>query len=247
MNAEARELPIIYDLIQYASDDSTQFATGSTVTTRFLLTGVDKLKWMELTPESGDKTWKLESISGSLQAGAEKDLFTRSQFEERVSYKKPLLVDLYGIGIHVEATTHNEANGTTTQEVQNGTISLLVDSAQEVSMKIDVTNSSKGYEVKAEEVDLNSDAAMTADKYLTTSGGTLSFIPPNNYSGANVNYRVTITSKEVPTVKSVVNITVKYEEKPVETTLEELEFGEELPEGEQSAASPDPAPAPAAE
>ena len=246
-NAEARELPVISDLIQYASDDSTQFATGSTVTTRFLLTGVDKLKWMELTPESGDKTWKLDSISGSLQAGAEKDLFTRSHFEDRVSYKKPLLVDLYGIGIHVEATTDNAASGTTTQEVQNGSISLLVDSAQPVTMKVDVTNSGKGFEVKAEEVDLNSDGAMTADKYLTTSGGTITFTPPNNYSGANVNYRVTITSKEVPTVKSVVNITVKFEEKPVKTELEEPgedlgeNPGENLPGGGQPAPAPPPA------
>ena len=244
MNADTRELPVISDLIQYASDDSTQFATGSTVTTRFLLTGVDKLKWMELKPVSGDKTWNLDSISGSLQAGAEKELFTRSHFEDRVSYKKPLLVDLYGIGVHVEATTDNAASGTTTKEVQNGSISLLVDSAQPVTMKVDVTNSGKGFEVKAEEVDLNSEGASTADKYLSTSGGTITFTPPKNDGSANVNYRVTITSKEVPTVKSVVNITVKFEKKPDEAVIQDSgkTTSEDNP-SESNPLTPDSAPA----
>ena len=128
-------------------------------------------------------------------------------------------MELYGIGVHVEATTDNAASGTTTKEVQNGSISLLVDSAQPVTMKVDVTNSGKGFEVKAEEVDLNSEGASTADKYLSTSGGTITFTPPKNDGSANVNYRVTITSKEVPTVKSVVNITVKIEKKPDEAII----------------------------
>ena len=83
-----------------------------------------------------------------------------------------------------------------------------------------------------------------ADKYLTTSDGTITFTPPKNDSSANVNYRVTIISKEVPTVKSVVNITVKFEKKPDEAIIQDSGTTTLADHpSESNPLTPDPAPA----
>ena len=58
-----------------------------------------------------------------------------------------------------------------------------------------------------------STATADASNFLTQDGNTLYFDPGHNYTGANVYYRITVTSVEVGS-KSVINFEHGFEKEP---------------------------------
>lgn len=61
---------------------------------------------------------------------------------------------------------------------------------------------------------METDAVKNVNSYVLIDGSTVTFMPPSNYSGEDIYYRVTITSKEVPSCKSVINVTLQHTDQP---------------------------------
>lgn len=223
----ARETVTFPDIRSHITNGATGFAAGSTVTARFQLAGVQELLWVSLEPWDSDvvklATWKLESLSGKLVTGSREESFTRSVnrwFEEGN------LHNAGAIGLNVRVNVSATAGGTV-QSATNDAAALLVQSGQPVVLRVNVEGASGGYTVKAEQIVKSGDgedSVAQADQYLTTDGGTVLFAAPNNYSGANITYRITIASREVPSCTARVKVTMQYEEKP-QTPAVEMEPG----------------------
>lgn len=200
---------------------SGDFSDGSTATLRFQLTNISEVRWISLTPKSDDNsgtaTWKLESISGTLKTGDKSSSFARTlnrYFNESEDGKINMNIK---VSLTAETTSLSSGN-VTTETATNDTASLLAESGQPVKITVNVSGSTAGFNVSAEEFSIDTDAGKNVNSYLYVNGSTITFNAPANYSGENINYRVIVTSKEVPSCKAVINITVQHEEKPVEST-----------------------------
>jgi hypothetical protein len=106
-------------------------------------------------------------------------------------------------------------------------VSILLDSGQVAKLKVTVNGSDEGFSVKAERAsDPEATATADASDFLTQDGETLYFNPGHNYTGANVYYRITVTSDEVGS-KTVINFEHGFEKEPEPVILPSEEMGDE--------------------
>lgn len=203
------------DIRSYVTEGD--FTDGSTATAKFQLANVAELRWIKLTPKSDDgsgtATWKLSGITGTLKAGSEETSFSRTldrTFNESEDGKINVNVRVN----LVAQTTSLESGNVTVKKVTNDTASLLAESGRPVIITVDVAGSDDGFDVNAEEYSVETDAVKNVNSYVLIDGSTVTFMPPSNYSGEDIYYRVTITSKEVPSCKSVINVTLQHTDQP---------------------------------
>lgn len=196
---------------------SGDFSDGSTAIARFQLSNIKDVRWIRLTPRDNDATsiasWKLYSLTGVLKAGTSETSFARTV--DRYFYENEEGTVNVNIQVNLVAETTSKLSGNmTVRKVTNDAASLLAESGQPVTIRVNLTGSQEGFTASAEEVAVETDAGKNVDSYLSVNGESVTFKPPANYSGSNINYRVTIASKEVPSCKSVIHVTVQFEEKP---------------------------------
>lgn len=192
---------------------SGDFSDGSTAVAKFQISNISSVRWISFKPrstdESGTAVWKLASLSGTLKAGDSETTFSRALdriFKESEEGKVSLNIEVALTARTVSAASGNE----TVCNAANSTASLLAESGQPVTIDVSVSGSDNGYSVSAEEYAVETDAGKNVDNYLTVGGSTIIFTPPANYSGTNINYRVIVSSQEVPACQSVIIVTVQY-------------------------------------
>ena len=236
----------VYDICQYAVESNASFQPGNTITMRMLLTNVEKIRWLSLIPtsEAGD--------AASLTLNELNAVFLQSD-GSTLSYRCSLrdwsgsgVISLFGsVRVKLSAVTTNPSSNVQEYiEVESGgTKRQLIESGQTVIITPTVTDSSEGYTYRVER--FKDSFTSNAPEVLTSKGGTLCFQAVNEYtvgSGTEVYYRVTVSSREVPSVQTIIEFVVepKYVSDsqtvtPAETTkpTEQTEAAEPASEAER--------------
>lgn len=198
---------------------SGSFNSGETGVVRLQIADISEVRWISITPKSdtgsGTGSWKISTVTGTLKAGDQESAFARTvdrYFTETEGGKINV-----NVRVSLTAQTTNSSGNVSTRNVTNDTAAFLVESGQPVTMQVNLTGSEEGFDVTAEEYDIQTDAGKTVNEFLSVDGTNVTFNTPANYTGANINYRVIVTSKETPSCKSVINVTVQFTDKPEET------------------------------
>jgi hypothetical protein len=207
---------MIPDLQMYATSRNP-FATDSVTDVEMLVSGMRELRWLELRPyDDSEETnigWKLSSVTAQL--GLDGEVQKRSVDDTKVIQENSgRKINFSNIAVVVNVQAQSSTGESTNIDAENETVNILVDSGQSAQLKVNVVGSNEGFTVKAERVS-GPDAAATADagNFLTRNGDTVTFNPDRNYTGAQIYYRITVTSVEVGT-KTVINLVQEFEEKP---------------------------------
>ena len=210
---------MIPDLRMYATSRNP-FATDSVTDVEMLVSGMRELRWLELRPydelEETNIGWKLSSVTAQL--GLDGEVQKRSVDDTKVIQENSgRKINFSNIAVVVNVQAQSSTGESTNIDAENETVNILVDSGQSARLKVNVVGSNEGFTVKAERVS-GPDAAATADagNFLTRNDDTVTFNPDRNYTGAQIYYRITVTSVEVGT-KTVINLVQEFEEKPQST------------------------------
>jgi hypothetical protein len=177
-----------------------------------------ELRWLELRPyddnEETNVSWKLNSVTAQL--GLDGEVQKRSVDDTKaIQENSGRKINFSNIGVVVDVYAKSNTGEDTRANTTNGTVSILLDSGQSAMLQVDVNGSNEGYTIKAERVS-GPDAAAAADagNFLSDAGSNMvAFRPDRNYTGAQIYYRITVTSVEVGT-KTVINLVQEFEAKP---------------------------------
>ncbi len=205
-----RELSV-YDIREYAEGSGASFQSGSTVTLRLLIPEVEEIRYLSLSPtnEAGNAaTLTLSDMSATLRLGEKEIGYQRSLQDWRGSGVIPLY---NSVQVKLSAVTTRPSSNTQEQiEVESGTRRQLVESGQEVVITPTVTGSDEGYTYRVEK--FKDSFTSNAPEVLTSGNGTLRFCAVNEYSsgvGTETYYRVTVSSREVSSVETVMEFVVE--------------------------------------
>jgi hypothetical protein len=207
---------MIPNLQMYATSRNP-FATDSVTDVEMLVSGMRELRWLELRPydevEETNIGWKLSSVTAQL--GLDGEVQKRSVDDTKVIQENSgRKINFSNIAVVVDVYARSNTGEATKTNATNETVSILLDSGQPAQLQVHVTGSDEGYTMKAERVS-GPDAAAAADagNFLSRNGDTVTFNPDRNYTGAQIYYRITVTSVEVGT-KTVINLVQEFEAKP---------------------------------
>ena len=206
----------IPDLRLYATTP-TPFATDTVTDVELLVSGIKELRWLKVRPydDKGetDVSWNLSSVSAQLGLTGE--------VQKRIVDDTKAILESAGrkinysaVSVLVNVYAQSNTGEPTNINAQNESVNILLDSGQMAQMQVSISGSDEGYNVKAERASsLGATATADAGNYLTQIGDTLLFNPGNNYTGANIYYRITVTSNEVGS-KTVINFEQSFEKEP---------------------------------
>ncbi len=202
----------LYNVCDYASGEVSCFTPGSVFTVTILISGVDEIRWISLSPtDEAENEMKLpiDEIKVSLvQNGTEK-----SYTSVLDDYTGKGVISLFNsVKVSLGATTTRPSTGTEeTIDVGSGeTKRLLVESGQTVAILPAVTGSSEGYSYRVEKFKDN--FTSNAPETVTVDEGKLKFCAVNEYttgSGSEAYYRLTVYSSEVDTAVAVIEFVVE--------------------------------------
>ena len=200
----------VNDILDYAAADAS-FQPGSTVTVNIMMPNVSEVRWISLSPKNtaGDAgTLTLNDVTATLQTGSNKTSYQRSLTDWSGTGVIPLF---NSVQLKLTATTKTPSSGTSqTIQVDSGTKQVLVESGQEVAITPKLTGSASGYTYRVEK--FKGSYSSSAPEVLTQTGSTLRFKADNEYSsgvGAETYYRVIVSSKELPSVQTIMEFVVE--------------------------------------
>lgn len=190
---------------------SGDFSAGSTAIARFQIEDLGEVRWIDITPKNEEGnvsgSWKLASMTGTLKIGDTETSFSRT-LNRTFNGTDDGKINL-NIQVNLTAATISSTGNVTTRKVSNDTASILAESGKPVTITVNVSGSDYGFNVSAEEYDVNTDAGKNVNNCLSIDGSIITFTAPTVAAGTSANYRVIVTSSEVPACKSVINITVQ--------------------------------------
>ena len=200
----------VNNILDYAAADAS-FQPGSTVTVNIMMPNVSEVRWISLSPKNtaGDAgTLTLNDVTATLQTGSNKTSYQRSLTDWSGTGVIPLF---NSVQLKLTATTKTPSSGTSqTIQVDSGTKQVLVESGQEVAITPKLTGSASGYTYRVEK--FKGSYSSSAPEVLTQTGSTLHFKADNEYSsgvGAETYYRVIVSSKELPSVQTIMEFVVE--------------------------------------
>ena len=228
-----REL-VVPNIRDYVISEGAAFVTGSTTRVRLLIRNIASVQMLQLMPYNVDPQitagWKPSQIIISL--GAEGSLQRVSRVVDNYIYEDStidpnttitgsmvggLKINLSNIILSTDVAATNEFGlyGTSHRvtSTANKELALTVNSGASVKLHSTVSNSQQGYVTKVVMADTGSDASGLIS--LTTEGELLTM--PQNITGQDLVYRVTVSSVENENIAVVIMLTVKGTQLPEPT------------------------------
>jgi hypothetical protein len=223
-----REL-VVPDIREYVISGADAFATGSTTRIRLLLRNVASVQSLQLMPYNADPQitagWKPSQILVMLGADGSVQRVTRS-IDKYIYEDKQLDLDneitgamvggikvtLSNLIVTTDVAATNESgqygNSYRINSAANQSVSLTVASGASVKCAVSVSNSKEGYLVKAEQAEGLKDISESIQEI--EKGFIL--VMPQNTSGQDQSYSITIYSAENEEISVEIIVTVKSED-----------------------------------
>lgn len=219
---------VVPDIREYVISGADAFATGSTTRIRLLLRNVASVQSLQLMPYNADPQitagWKPSQILVMLGADGSVQRVTRS-IDKYIYEDKQLDMDneitgamvggikvtLSNLIVTTDVAATNESgqygNSYRINSAANQSVSLTVASGASVKCAVSVSNSKEGYLVKAEQAEGLKDISESIQG--TEEGFIL--VMPENTSGQDQSYSITIYSAENEEISVEIIVTVKSE------------------------------------
>ena len=230
---------VVPNLRSFVISEGAAFATGSTTRVRLMIRDVASVQSLQLMPYNVDPQitagWKPSRIMVSLGADGSIQKVTRSldKYIHEDTELNPedvitgemvggLKVNLSNIILTADVAATNEAghygNSYRVNSAVNKTLAMTVSSGADMKFGVTVSNSRQGFTAKAEQVagtkDLSSLISYTEEGFMLSM--------PENTSGQDQSYRITLRSNENENITVVIEVTVTSEAVP-ETPTEPTE------------------------
>ncbi|MBE6984067.1 MAG: hypothetical protein E7434_00370 [Ruminococcaceae bacterium] len=212
----AKEI-VINDIRDYVISEGTPFATGSTTQIALLLKDPNELRWVEFDPYDGDSSyftgWNLAEVQMELGTdGCIQRVNRRVNHYIQEGNSEGFRVNLTNItlSLNARALTDNGGNGISRQlsSATNNDVSLIGISGMKVIFEnIKLTNTTQGFSYRVERV-VGDEVAADVSSLMNAGGMSGSFNIPENTSGREILYRVTIYSREATGVKVTIHVLV---------------------------------------
>ena len=150
------------DIRPYIIDGSTGFLAGSTVNVEILVSDAVDLRWIELEPyddvEESSAMWTLESVTATLGEGEGK--FTKHcGVNQQIVEGTPVHLNLADILVTAQVSTGGSGE---TQNVESGSLDLLIPSGETIWIFPKVTGSYDGFTATLAKVDTTTGAVGKA-------------------------------------------------------------------------------------
>ena len=227
-----REL-VVPDLRAYVTSEGKAFSTGSETQVRLLLRDIVSIQSMQLMPYNIDPHitagWKPSQITVSLGADGAVQKATRTldtyiyededanlDFEGEITgaMVEGLKVSLANIILSADVSATDESgyygNSYRVNSTVNKPLAMTVPSDGYIRFHVTVSNSKQGFMAKAEQVagtkDISGLISYTEDGFV--------LFAPENTSGQDQSYRITVSANENKNITLVVDVTVKSKEAP---------------------------------
>ena len=221
---------VVPNLRTFAIADGTAFSTGSTTRLQWMLRDAASIRSLQLMPYNVDPQitagWKPSQITVSLGADGSIQNVTRmldTYIHEDTELNPDgvitgdmvggLKVNLSNIILTADVTAQNEmgyyGNSYRVNSAVNKTLAMTVSSGANIKLRVTVSNSNEGFTAKAEQIAGGKDVSGLIS--YTEDGLVLSM--PENTSGQEQSYRITLRSNENENI--VVEIDVTVSSKPV--------------------------------
>ena len=217
---------VLTDIRDYVVSEGEAFSTGSTTQIRLLLKDVVSIQSLQLMPYNSDPNstavWKPSQIVVSLGAEASLQKVNRTidipiQEDKELNLEEPITGSMVGgrkvnlaniiVTADIKATDESGKYGNSYRinSAVNNSMALNVVSGANVQVYVTVSNSTEGYIVIAEQADgLKDISSLIKD----IDGGFV--LPmPENTSGQDQVYRITVQSVENEQLTVVLEVTVK--------------------------------------
>ncbi len=206
----------IDDIRDYVISEGEPFATGSTTTIELLLKDPEELRWVELVPYDNDAAyltgWNLFELQMELGTNGRIQRVNRRvdhylQEDNAEGYR----ISLTNVTVSLDVRALTDSGYGVSKQVSSGansSVSVMGVSGNRVIFEnIKLTNTSQGYSYRVERV-LDDGTGAELNGLMSAGGtsGTLNI--PENETGVQVVYRVTIYSKETPGAKVTVQVLV---------------------------------------
>ena len=232
-----REL-VLPDLRRFVISEGAAFSTDSVTQVRLLLRDIVSVQTLQLMPYNVDPMitagWKPSQITLSLGADGSLQTVTRTLdtyiFEDvelnpngtiTGEMVGGLKINLSNIILSADVAATNEAgyygNSYRINSAANHTLSMTVSSEATVRFHVTVSNSKQGFAVKAEQ----SDGMRDISGLVTGTAEGFTLTMPENVSGEDQIYRITVSSKENENIVLIVDVTVKSAPVPEEPEVTE--------------------------
>ena len=216
---------VVPNLRNFVISEGAAFSTGSTTQVRLMISDIDSVQSMKLMPYNLDPQitagWKPSQVTlmlgpdGSIQK-VTRSLDTYIHEDTELDPDAEILGDMVGgqkvtltniiLTADVAAADESEQYGNSyrVNSAVNKTLSLAVASGAKVKFAVTVSNSKQGFTAKAEQVagvkDISDMITYTDEGFVLTM--------PDNTSGQDQSYRITLRSNENENVTVVIEVTV---------------------------------------
>jgi hypothetical protein len=216
---------VVPDLRNFVISEGAAFSTGSTTRVRLMIRDVASVQSLQLMPYNVDPQitagWKPSQIVVSLGADGSVQKVTRSldtYIHEDTEWNPDaeisgqlvggLKVNLSNIILTTDVSATNAAgsygNSYRVNSAVNKTLAMTVSSGANIRFVVTVSNSRQGFTAKAEHTAGATDISGLISN--TEEGFTLTM--PENTSGGDQSYRITVCSSENENITVVVEVTV---------------------------------------
>lgn len=213
------------------ASDGAAFSTGSTTQVRLMIRDIVSLQALKLMPYNVDPLitagWKPSQITVVLGADGSIQKVTRAldtYIHEDTTLNPAeaitgemvggLKVNLSNIILTADVTATNESgfygNSYRVNSAVNQTLAMTVSSGASMRFMVNVSNSMYGFTAKAEQV---TGAVDISDRISDTADGFILAVPENT-SGQDQSYRVTVSSVENENITVVIDVTVTSKDVP---------------------------------
>ncbi len=217
----------VKDINSYVVSEGEPFVTGSTTTIELLLKDPEELRWLELMPYDNDSSY----VTGWYLLELQLELGTNGRIQRvnrRVDhYLQEGNPDDYRvtltnvtISLDVRALTADGGYGVFRQvSSSSGSNASIVgySGSKVIFENIKLTNTSQGFSYTVERV-ANDGSGAEVSGIMNAGGMSGSLNIPENFTGTQIVYRVTIYSNEAPTAKVIIQVMVDPVEKEPEPT-----------------------------
>ena len=219
---------VLPNIRNYVVSEGNAFATGSTTRIRLLLRDAASVQFVRLMPYNSDPQntaiWKPSQITLSLGVGGSVQRSTRAieeyiQEDREIPTNLPMIPEMVGgmrislanIILAADVAFTNEAGyfGTSYRvtSASNQTLSLTAPSGATVKARVILTNSTLGYGVTA----VQKDGVQDLGGLITRTEEGFILTMPENTSGQDQTYEITVSSRENENLSVVITVTVKSE------------------------------------
>jgi hypothetical protein len=222
-----REL-VVPNLRDYVISEGNAFSTGSVTHVRMLIRDIVSVQSLQLMPYNIDPQitagWKPSQITVSLGAEGSVQKATRTldtyiyededakmDFDGEITGEMVggLKVSLSNIILSVDVSASNESgnygNSYRVNSAGNKTLNLTVSSGAGVKFNVSVLNSKQGYAAKAEQTE----GVKDISGLIFYAGNEFRLSMPENTSGQDQTYRITVYARENENVAVEITVTVK--------------------------------------